>query len=291
MNERLIQFGPEDGLVGTITLPQAGSAPAPANPVCFVFFNAGFVHRVGPHRLNVRLARFFARHGHPAVRFDFSGLGDSARASGGGDQKQRMLSELAAAMTVAGTQSGVNRFVLVGLCSGTDPCIWAAMQDARVAGIVLLDPFAYRTWRTRLNHVANRFKAHGGFARGLVAAVRSVSSTLLGKLQGKAQPKAVDGGNNGDFIIRPIPPREEFEGWIGTVLARKVRTLAIYTGNFPAWYNYDNQFVERHGTFGGTTHLTTVYIPEANHTFTDLNLQNALLDRLLAWVRTFDGAA
>lgn len=291
MNERLIQFGPDDGLVGTLTLPEAGQGGAgsgAAQKPCFVFFNAGFIHRVGPHRLNVRLARYFARRGYPAIRFDFSGLGDSARASGSADQKQRVLSELAAALAAAGAQTGAKQFVLVGLCSGTDPCIWAAMQDDRVKGVILLDPFAYKTTRTVLNHIALRFKAYGSVSKGLAGAFRSVTSSILSSLKPKA------GGNGGagtEFVMRPVPPRQEFEHWIGTVLARKVRTLVLYTGNFPAFYNYEGQFIERHGTFGHSPDLTVAYIPEANHTFTELSLQNALLDRLLAWVRTFDGAA
>jgi pimeloyl-ACP methyl ester carboxylesterase len=279
MNERLIQFGPGDGLIGTVTLPEATAGAA---PVAFLFFNAGFMHRVGPHRMNVRLARFLARHGYPSARFDFSGLGDSVRSHGNVEQKQRVLGEIEAAMNATAAQTGAQRFILVGLCSGTDACLWAGMENSRVVGTVLLDPFAYKTWRTSLNYLVNRIRKRGSLPAAMVAGVRSVAWTIRTKLR---RPKAAVRAE--EFIVRPLPTRQEFERWIGTGLSRGVRMLVLYTGNFPNWYNYADQFTHRHGTFGNSPLLTHGYIPEANHTFTELALQKKLFERVLAWTRTF----
>jgi len=276
MSEKLIFFGEENGLVGTLTMPEPTDAPL--RSLAVVLFNSGFVHRVGPHRMNVRMARFFARAGYPALRFDFSGLGDSARIPSREDTLARSKGELVAALNAAAANTGVQRFVLVGLCSGTDHCINVAMDDSRVAGIVLLDPFAYPTWRTKLNYQFYRIRLQGSALNVLNAVQRKTLWTIKSKLK-----RSSDTSQSSSFIVRPVPPREDFEKQLGTALDRQVHTLAIYSGNFPEWYNYQGQFAEAHKTLGKSPLLTHEYIPEANHTFTELQRMNALFDRVMQW--------
>ena len=59
MHELAVSFGPLKHLSGTLALPDE---LAPAG-VGFVMLNAGVVHRIGPHRFNVRLARRLADQG------------------------------------------------------------------------------------------------------------------------------------------------------------------------------------------------------------------------------------
>jgi len=75
MNEQVIRFEPSQTLVGIVTQP----APALANPdlPAVVLLNAGLLHRVGPNRIYVQLARKLAGFGFTVLRFDFSGMGDS----------------------------------------------------------------------------------------------------------------------------------------------------------------------------------------------------------------------
>ena len=80
MIERTITFGADSGLIGTLCLPSTPGADG--SGVGQILFNAGVVHRIGPHRINVKLARSLAASGIASIRFDLSGLGDSARASG-----------------------------------------------------------------------------------------------------------------------------------------------------------------------------------------------------------------
>ena len=81
MRERAIQFGSHRGLVGIVTTPDATpDAPRPTRAI--VMANVGLHHRVGPYRLYVDLARRLAARGFAALRFDLSGLGDSAARPG-----------------------------------------------------------------------------------------------------------------------------------------------------------------------------------------------------------------
>jgi len=78
MQERVVQFGPDRGLVGILTLPDAG---AEVDAPHVVLLNSGIIHRVGSSRLHVDLARALSSVGVAAFRFDLSGIGDSKRRS------------------------------------------------------------------------------------------------------------------------------------------------------------------------------------------------------------------
>ena len=71
--ERVHRFG--DGLVGVATLGR----PRPRFATALILLNAGLVHRMGPFRLYVQMARRLAAEGYAVLRFDQSGLGDSPR--------------------------------------------------------------------------------------------------------------------------------------------------------------------------------------------------------------------
>ena len=91
MSESTILFGSKGGLVGTLALPDEGNDGHA--DIGFLFLNAGVVHRVGPHRINVRIARQLAARGIPSIRFDLCGHGDSVRVSGESGTQVRVIAE------------------------------------------------------------------------------------------------------------------------------------------------------------------------------------------------------
>ena len=74
MSERVVTFGGQGELVGVLSQPDVVRPSAP----WVLLWNTGLHPRVGPCRLNVQLARRLAALGIPSLRFDLSGLGDSA---------------------------------------------------------------------------------------------------------------------------------------------------------------------------------------------------------------------
>ena len=70
-----MRFGPDEQLVGILTHPEAASSTA------VTILNAGVLHRIGPHRLHVLLARRLAELGFHALRLDLGGIGDSVASS------------------------------------------------------------------------------------------------------------------------------------------------------------------------------------------------------------------
>ena len=75
IREKVVRFGKSSPLVGIASEPPA-SRVAPEKPAVLLL-NSGILHRVGACRFHVSLARRLAEQGTHALRFDFSGIGDS----------------------------------------------------------------------------------------------------------------------------------------------------------------------------------------------------------------------
>src|SRR5689334_21003043 len=112
--ERARRFGDEQTLVGIVTEPPAGVLPRAA----VVLLNAGVVHRVGPNRMHVEIARGLAALGLVVVRVDLSGLGDSESRRDSTPFERAAVLETQGVMSALAAQYGVSRFVTAGLCSG-----------------------------------------------------------------------------------------------------------------------------------------------------------------------------
>src|SRR5262245_18911200 len=71
LRDEVVRFGSVEELVGILSHPAAPAQTA------VLLLNAGVLHRIGPHRLHVTLARRLAELGFPALRLDLGGIGDS----------------------------------------------------------------------------------------------------------------------------------------------------------------------------------------------------------------------
>src|SRR3954447_26582491 len=79
VRDEVLRIGPEQQLAGIFSHPEASAVPA-ARPAV-VLLNAGVLHRVGPHRLHVQLARRLAALGFASLRLDLGGIGDCVSSS------------------------------------------------------------------------------------------------------------------------------------------------------------------------------------------------------------------
>lgn len=100
-------------------------------------------YRIGSHRQFVMLARELARAGYASLRFDYRGKGDSAGAT--------REFEAAAADLAAGTSAllahvpEATRVVVWGLCDAAAASLLHLAGDPRIAGMVLVNPWARTT--------------------------------------------------------------------------------------------------------------------------------------------------
>jgi pimeloyl-ACP methyl ester carboxylesterase len=287
MIERSITFGEKAGLIGTL-VDVRPDASTKAN-VGFVFFNAGIVHRVGVHRMNVMLARRFALRGIPSIRFDFAGVGDSARADGRHSYAEQAVIDIQAALDVLGEATGVTRFVLYGVCSGAVHGYAAALADERVAGVVMFDIYKYPTLKARLRHAVFRVKKH----RTLPAVISRVGSVikrfslraLNGLRKSEASREPAMASNIGFFATRP--PKAEFARGLSTLLNRGTKILLIYAGSGFEHYNYDDQFTDAFKSFGITDEVETAFLRDVDHTATRLAAQAEIATCVERWAETF----
>ena len=137
MKEDAVLLGHTRSLVGILTDP--GEAANDTNLPAVILLNAGIVHRVGPHRLYVKIARSLAAMGFTVLRFDFSGVGDSRARHDNLPFERSTISEAQDAMNYLAAERGIGRFVLAGLCSGADVSLKTACCDPRVVGAILIN--------------------------------------------------------------------------------------------------------------------------------------------------------
>jgi len=98
-------------------------------------------YRIGSHRQFLLFSRALAEAGYTVMRFDYRGMGDS---SGKLREFEMVNEDIAAAISAYRINfPQVERVVLWGLCDAASASLlyWDATHDARVCGLVLLNPW------------------------------------------------------------------------------------------------------------------------------------------------------
>jgi hypothetical protein len=142
IEEEIARFGAADHLVGVLSRP-TGATDKPV----ILLTNAGAIHRVGPNRLYVTLARELAAMGIPSLRFDLETLGDSVRRDAGRENypyPDTAIDDVRSAIAWLRTR-GHRRFVILGLCSGAHTAFHGGLQieDAQIDECVLVNPWEF----------------------------------------------------------------------------------------------------------------------------------------------------
>jgi hypothetical protein len=278
MRERVCTFGSHAGLAGVLCDPERqGGGLGPA----VLLFNAGLDHHVGPHRLNVELARDLAARGVASLRFDLSGLGDSeARRDLRGDDERAVL-DVTEAMDFLEQSRGANRFVVVALCSGVDPAHAVAVRDDRVGAAVLIDGYAYVTrgwwWRDRADR-ARRVLRPASYPRWL----RRHLWPWLGR-RGRPEVGAAP------IFDRTFPPPARFRDDLDRMLARGVRLLFLYTRH-AYFFNHRRQFAVMIGERRLPDGIDVEHWRGLDHVLTPVRERERAVRRLSEWIAaTVDG--
>jgi exosortase A-associated hydrolase 1 len=119
----------------------AADAPAQAAETGIVVVVGGPQYRAGSHRQFVNLARALAAAGHPVLRFDVRGMGDS---TGAIQPFEQITPDVGAAIDALQQRaSGVKHVVLWGLCDGASAALLYLhdRRDDRVYGLCLANPW------------------------------------------------------------------------------------------------------------------------------------------------------
>jgi exosortase A-associated hydrolase 1 len=281
-DERALTFDCEgDSLVGILS--RCGSQ-ADRGVLIVV---GGPQYRVGSHRQFALLGRHLAEHGIPVLRFDYRGMGDSE-----GDARtfERVEKDICCAIDrFLAEVPGLKSVVLWGLCDAASAALLYAHRDARVSGLVLLNPWVHTEQgraRVQLRHYYLRrlfqpalwqkvARGEFKFREAAAALVRSIGGALG---DGAAAPEVarVTGG-------KPLPVRMEnalrrFEG----------KVLLILSGNDLVAQEF-RSVVDRSSGWRrllNDRRITRCDLSEANHTFARSDWRDQVARWTATWVNT-----
>jgi pimeloyl-ACP methyl ester carboxylesterase len=287
--EEVVICGDSRHLAGVYTPP---SKPGKCE-ICVLYITAGLLHHVGPTRLHVDISRALSDQHIAGLRFDLSGIGDSESNSLGGYFKERSIVEIKSAMDFLEKKYAHKRFVLLGLCSGADDALATAQKDERVAGVVLLNGYAYKAGYYWL-YLLKEFY----LPRLLMFDKWQNKFTRLLALI-KAKPANREKGNKFDLMTkeeenaviamdedyRYIPPKDEVADIIDTLSRNKVNLYFIYNGSEYDVYTYEGQLADTFPEQRDNPRLKETYIKEADHTFILKNDRDKLIHYLKSWFK------
>ena len=273
VKERVAWFGDEENLVAIVSDP-AVRQPGPD----LLILNAGVLHRVGPHRLHVNLARALAGLGRRATRVDLSGIGDSRPLPGRMTFRESSVADIRSTLDSLTAEGGSSDFIVFGICSGADNALAAAEADPRIRGLVLVDPPAYATARSQARQSLGGASGVQAWLRLLLRFGRSALRRIARTFKKSSPAKAHTGG-------RETPPVEEYRRQLNALVARNVRILAIYSGVLGARFNHEDQLFETFPELRGK--VQSAFFPNANHTFTELSAQADLQALVVRWCESW----
>lgn len=271
-DERALSFRCGDAaLVGIASIP----AQACSRGVLVVV--GGPQYRIGSHRQFALLARHLAENGIAAMRFDYRGMGDSD-----GEERdfEAIQDDIRAALDAfVEAVPGLTDVVLWGLCDGASAAAMYAPGDARVRGLVLLNPWV-RTddgvARTTLKHHYRDRLRDPAFWRKLARGQFDYAGSFASML--KLVRTAFGGRSPDQDAAASLPERmrQALHGFKGDTLLviggadLTGREFCDVAGSTPAWKR-----------LLATPRVTWRRLDDADHTFS----RRAWRDQVAEWTR------
>lgn len=283
MREQAVLFGRTKSLVGIVTEPDTdlknGRFPA------IILLNAGLLHRIGPNRLYVKIARHMASSGFIVLRFDFSGIGDSRAREDDLPFERSTISETQEAMRYLSSIRDIERFILMGVCSGANIAFKSASCDPHVVGAIGINGSYYDsiTLEGLNQHIKNSIQSryyyrhlldYRSWRRVLTGKtdLRNVIRFLINKAGGLLFQKV-------NITIKTDPLAE----W-NTLAERGVEMLLVNSEGSVALDTFRLLSAKRLGGLEASGKLTIKIIESTDHVFTLLWSQNTLVDIVNQWI-------
>jgi exosortase A-associated hydrolase 1 len=262
-----------------------GIASVPEQPARrgILIVAGGPQYRIGSHRQFTLLARSLAAQGIAAMRFDYRGMGDSDCAARSFEDVGQDLR--AAVDHFIAAVPGVDEVVIWGLCDAASAAMFYAGDDARVAGLVLVNPWARTTGgiaKTTLKHYYLGRLLEGALWRKIFSgrfdyagALRSFAR-LVGAAMNPGKAVAPEGGAGSGAVALALPDR-----MLAGLAAYKGKVLLIISGadltaqEFMDMTKASRQW-QRELASARVTHRR---LQEADHTFS----RRAWRDQVASW--------
>jgi hypothetical protein len=247
-------------LFGVLTYPQEIR-----RDTGFVLINSGLLHRVGPFRLYVDIARRLAQSGFASIRLDLSGKGDSD-ALPGVSLAESNIANISAACRKLQQETGATKFAIGGLCSGADDALQAGLELDNLSGIFMLDGYAPKTMRYYINRYGPKFFS---------------ARSWLNRIQPTSSPGEQSGGEVGN-LRNWGTPREMLERYARFV-DQGTHILAIFSGWDGNCYVYPSQLITAIKHPRTATLVSELHVPDATHLFPISRHRHLAIDGVVDW--------
>ncbi|PHS19901.1 MAG: hypothetical protein COA86_03900 [Kangiella sp.] len=274
MNEKIIQFGDSQNLIGVLSSPDIIQKDKPI----FIFVNSGLLHRVGPFRIYVATARELANQKFTSLRMDLSGKGDSLTKHNSLSLKENTNQDIIDAMDYLQESTGISQFVVCGICTGADNSYEIAFNDERVKGVIPIDGYAYPTTKFHLKKLLLRltnFKSWTNLASKFLPflAKTDVKTSRLNKSDVTMNYKML------------FPEKSVFENNLSQALNRGSKFLVIFTGGWYMFYNYKQQFKNAIGDLFSEDKIKVEHNEKSDHTFILQKDKEWLISTIVNWAK------
>jgi exosortase A-associated hydrolase 1 len=237
-------------------------------------------YRAGSHRQFVLTARALAAAGFPVLRFDYRGMGDSD-----GEQRtfESVHEDIRTAIDTLTQECGVSQVVLYGLCDAASAVLMYCLDDPRVAGLIVLNPWvrtvqgeaSAQLWHYYPRRILQRSFWEKLF-KGKLPVVGALSGLFGTVKRSQAAPAAASTPRE-SFIDRMLQGCANFRGRVLLMISGRDLTAAEF-----------EDLCKRSQRWSKATQRTGVEIERlvaADHTFStrsDLERANALC---VEWLR------
>ena len=272
------------------------SRPRQPRPRGVLILVGGPQYRVGSHRQFTLLANHLAEHGTPVMRFDYTGMGDSSGDLKGFEHIERDLR--VAVNAFFNTVEQLHDVVIWGLCDAASAALFYGPQDARISGLVLLNP-----WVRTVEGEAKAYLRHyylkrlvsatawRRLLRGEANLIRSVKS-LLDNFSRAIRPTVLTPAGDSAprqwstiaVATRSLPDR------MADALARfDGRVLLILSGNDLTAKEFIDvsQASEEWCRLLASPRVTRHVLTAANHTFSRCEWRDQVAAWTSAWVKSW----
>jgi alpha/beta superfamily hydrolase len=284
--EKVVLLGSSNSLIGIVSCPKAFKKPNQLPAI--VFLNAGMLHRVGPSRMYVKIARKVALEGYLALRFDLSGLGDSECLNEKNSFGHRAKNEVRLAIDHLKSSYGVKQVILIGLCSGADVAIKCAADNSDVIAAIGLNGFYVNEvdLDSLRSTIDNQIKMR--FYRRQLCDVKSWLRLLAGKSNYHSIKRIIFsrlGKRKGDIQSRPlVSPCSDLLVLISNTCNKDL--LLVYSEGSEAVDVYNLTLKQYLDLYESTERLCVKHVNNCDHSFTMVESQKELMDLVLKWLQS-----
>lgn len=279
--EQVVEFGANKELVGVITF---ADAQGQKRDRAVLLLNSGLLHRVGPFRMNVELARYLAGKGYTVMRFDLTGIGESGINSSGMGYDAKIIQDMREAAALLCEKAGVSEVVSMGNCTGAVNAHKHLVNDERVKAAILLDGYYYPTLKYRVQRYAPILF---DWARMKNVIDNRVLKRQRGNALDSVQDVATENSPNQTSLsfVMEVPPKKQAEHELREALGYGKHLYLIYSGGRLRHYNYQNQLFDAIPSLKKyRKQIQITLLKEADHSYFIPADRDRLFERVNNWL-------